>query len=79
MGRTKIGPFIQPCANCVNQEWGVREVSVKYLEKGHTYTKADSVHGSIGKKLKKQADVLTFPHFVDLVDSAGKSIKPVVL
>jgi len=38
--------------------------------------KVDLVHGSIGQKLKKQAEVLTVHNFVD---SAGKSVKPVVL
>jgi len=78
-GQNKNWTLYTTLCHCVNQEWGPREVSVKYLEKGHTYMKADSVHGSIGKKLKKQAEVLTFPDFVDLVDTAGKSIKPVVL
>jgi len=41
--------------------------------------KVDLVHSSIGQKLKKQAEVLTVHDFVDLVDSAGKSVKPVGL
>lgn len=64
---------------CVNSDWGPSEVTMKYLEKGHTYMKADSVHACIGKKLKKQSEVFTFPDFVSLVDCASKSVKSVVL
>jgi len=70
--------YITVC-HCENQHWGPREISIKYLEKGHTYMKVDLVHSSIGQKLKKQAEVLTVHDFVDLVDSAGKSVKPVGL
>jgi len=78
-GQNKNWTLFTTMCLCVNQEWGPNEVTIKYLEKGHTYMKADSIHGSIGKKLKKQAEILTFPDFVDLVDSSSKFLKPVVL
>jgi hypothetical protein len=64
---------------CVNAEWGPEEITIKYLERGHTYLKADSIHAAIGKKMKKQSDIFTFPDFVDLCGAASKTIKPVVL
>ncbi len=35
---------------CVNAAWGLDEVVIKYLQKGHTFMKADSVHGPSGEK-----------------------------
>jgi hypothetical protein len=64
---------------CVNSEWGPNEVTIKYLEKGHTFLKADSIHANIGKKMRKQSEVVNFQDFVDLCFAARKTIKPVVL
>lgn len=64
---------------CVNAEWGPHEVCIKFLERGHTFMKADSVHGLIGRKMKKAAEILTFDDFVDLCDKAGKNIHPITL
>ena len=64
---------------CVNAEWGPSEVKIKYLERGHTYLKADSIHGCIGKKMKKLSEIVTFSDFVELCSKSSKSIKPVML
>jgi len=64
---------------CVNAEWGPSEICIKFLERGHTFMKADSVHGLIGMKMKKTAEILTFDDFVELCNKAGKKIKPVIL
>jgi len=63
----------------VNMEWGPDSVTIKYLEKGHTFMKADSVHGAIGRKLKQTAEVHTYDDFVALCQEAGKNIKPVCM
>ena len=34
----------------VNNDWGPEDITIKYLESGHTFMAADSVHGVIGKK-----------------------------
>ena len=64
---------------CVNSAWGPNQVNIKYLEKGHTYMRADSVHGTIAKKMRSQSEIVNFPDFVALVDSASKTTKPIVL
>jgi len=64
---------------CVNANWGPNQITIKYLEKGHTFLKADSVHGSIGKKMRKKPEIITFQDFIDLCDEAGSNIKPVVM
>ena len=64
---------------CVNQEWGPRTVEMRYLERGHTFMRADSIHGSIAKKMKKSPNIYDFEGFVDICDSAAQSTKPVAM
>ena len=61
------------------QSWAPESVKVKFLEKGHTFMRADNIHGMIGKKMKRTSVITTFDDFIDLVRSAGKTIKPIVL
>ena len=64
---------------CVNQEWGPVAITIKYLERGHSFMRADSVHGVLGRKLKKTPNVYTFEDFVELCATSGKSFKPTVM
>lgn len=64
---------------CVNQNWGPQSIIMKYFERGHTFMRADSVHGSIGRKMKKCPEICTFPDFVDLCDKSGAKIKPITM
>jgi len=41
--------------------------------------KADSIHGSIGKKMRKKPEIVTFQDFIDLCNNAGSNIKAVVM
>ena len=63
----------------MNEEWGPNERTIKYLEKGHTFMKADSIHGSIGGKLKKEKEVIDFESFVKVCQRASKNIEAVLL
>ena len=51
---------------------------MKYFERGHTFMRADSVHGSIGRKMKC-LEICTFQDFVDLCDKSGAKIKPITM
>ena len=64
---------------CVNQPWGPQSMTIKYLERGHTFMRADCVHGSIGKRMKKTPEINNFEDFVDICDKSSSLIKPVVL
>lgn len=64
---------------CVNSEFGPIEIQIKYFEKGHTYMRADSVHGSIGKAMKKREEILDWGDFVTVVNNARKSNRVVEL
>ena len=52
---------------------------MKYLQKGHTYMKADSIHGSIGKKMKQAENIFTFDDFVELCQKSSKTITPILM
>lgn len=41
--------------------------------------RADNVHGTIGKKMRKAPEIPTFQDFVDLCDKTSKHTKPVVM
>ena len=49
----------------------------KYLVPGHTFMRADSVHGAIGSKMKEEETIDTFDDFVQLSGISGKRNKPV--
>ena len=78
-GQNKNWTLFNALVWCVNTVWGPQEITIKFLEKGHTFMRADSVHGSIGKALKSEEIVPDFDNFVDLCNGSSKSIKSVVL
>ena len=45
---------------------------MKYLNRGHTYMRADSIYGSIGAKLKSQSEVVDFHSFSRLCENASE-------
>ena len=55
----------------VNALWGPESITMKYLEKGHTFMSADAVHALIGKRMKHTETVLTFDDFVNLCSKAS--------
>lgn len=48
------------CIHMVNAPGGPSSITFKYLEVGHTYMKADSIHGQIGNQWKRKEKVLTY-------------------
>ncbi|MES9882743.1 MAG: hypothetical protein ABW185_17895 [Sedimenticola sp.] len=78
-GQNKNWALFTAFVMCVNQEWGPRKITMKFFERGHTFMRADNIHGTIGNKMKKMPEICTFQDFVDLCDRAGKNIKPVVM
>ena len=65
-------------AQCVNT-CRPETITIKYLEKGHTYMAADAIHGNIGKLFRKTSTVATFDDFVQLCEKANNNIKAIVL
>ena len=64
---------------CVNQNWGPKTITLKFLERGHTFMRADSIHGNIGSAMRKRPNIYTFDDFVDVCDGSAKKIRPVTL
>ena len=64
---------------CVNQPWGPKTVTLKYLKRGHTTMRADSIHGSIGRRLRSIPKVRNFDEFVEINDKSARLIKPVIM
>ena len=79
VGQNKNWILFTVLVSCVNAVWGPDRIKLRYLEKGHTFMKADSVHGQIGKKLKKTGEVITFDELCDLVEKSGSNIKVVTM
>ena len=68
--QNKNWTFFTALSWSVNQEWGPEKVTLKFLERGHTFMRADSLHGNIGAKMKKHKNIYTFDDFVDVCRKA---------
>uniref|UniRef100_A0A1Y1LR10 Uncharacterized protein n=1 Tax=Photinus pyralis TaxID=7054 RepID=A0A1Y1LR10_PHOPY len=60
------------CLIFVNEEWGPETITFKYFEPGHSFMKADAIHGQIGKKWNKTAELLDFEDLENLIKSSNK-------
>ena len=52
---------------------------MKFLEKGHTFMRADAIHGAIGRKMKKMENIHTYDDFVEVCGSAASRNRPIPL
>ena len=60
---------------------GPDSVTLRYLERGHTFMRADSIHGAIGRKLRGEHEVLDFTELANLISRSMaelqiKELKP---
>lgn len=62
-----------------DNETNFTSVDIKYFEPGHTYMAADSVHGSIGKALRRQANIYDFQDYLELITASRGSMEAIVL
>lgn len=73
--QNKNWTFFSFLAIAVNSEAiSADEITFKYLETGHTFMAADSVHHSIERELKKRGDVCDFAEFAETVEKARCSV-----
>ena len=49
------------------------KITFKYLEAGHTFMSADSIHHEVEQKMRKKKNVMDFNDFMDCVD--GKKVR----
>ena len=73
-GQNKNWVLYSSFAQIVNADWGPEEITMKYLEPGHTFMKADTVHGVIGKRMKRTPEIVTFKELTSLVSSSSSRI-----
>ena len=78
-GQNKNWRLFSGLVQTVNQSWGPNIVRLKYLERGHTFMAADSVHGAIGRKMKKKASIVNFRDFVEICASSQADVNPVIM
>ena len=76
-GQNKNWYLLTGFVQCVNT-WGPETITLKFLEVGHTFMAADSVHGCIGKKLKRKL-IYDFEDFVTLCKGSMRNIERVLL
>ena len=77
-GQNKNWYLFTGLAQCVNT-WEPETITIKYLEKGHTFMVAGTMHGNIGKLFQKTNTVATFDDFVQLCEKANNNTKAIDL
>jgi hypothetical protein len=60
------------CIIFVNENWGPETITFKYFQPGHSFMKADSIHGQIGKKWNKTPEVLDYEDLEKLIKSSNR-------
>ena len=62
-----------------SEDFEIEKITVKYLEPGHTFMSADSVHGLIEKEMNRVGNVEDFPGFSRCIArcSTGGKVVPV--
>ena len=63
----------------VNSNWGPKSITIKYFEPGHSYMKADSVHGNIGKAWKKKSNIYDINELNELILKASRKNKTLLM
>ena len=58
----------------VNSPAGPNSITMKYLERGHTYLRADSIHAAIAKTLKRHRRVEDFSRLVQLIQVSQRNL-----
>ena len=78
-GQNKNWFLYQLMVQVVACNWGPDVIIFKYLQRGHTYMAADSIHGNIGTKMKKQGNIFDFSDFSKICQNAKKNLSTVHL
>ena len=65
--QNKNWTFFSALLLLVNIDAGPRKIAIQYLEKGHTFMRADAVHGLLAQEIKRRGQVDSFADIVHLV------------
>lgn len=55
------------------------KITIKYLESGHTFMSADSVHGNIGKAIKSKQNIYDLMDYVSVIKNSWKNLETILL
>ena len=59
----------------VSSSKGPDSLTLRYLERGHTFMKPDSIHGAIGRKLRGEKEVLDFSELSALISKSARGLQ----
>ena len=59
----------------VNMPMSPSSITIRFLEKGHTFMRADSVHGLIGQRIARLGEIHTFEDFKNAVSQSKSNIQ----
>jgi len=75
-GQNKNWTLYTTLCYLVNTPGGPDEITLKYLERGHTFMSADSFHASVEKAMKKKRNVYDFSDFAECINkNHGQAIQ----
>ena len=56
-----------------------KKITIKFLKRGHTAMKSDSVHAGIEREVRKRSNVYDFESFIDVVEQANSGFNKVLV
>ena len=78
-GQNKNWYFFTAIVQSLNTWCSSETISLKFLEKGHTFQAADSIHGDIGKIMKNTPIIGDFDAFANICEHSGKHTRAVLM
>ena len=76
-GQNKNWALFSTLVQIVNTDTGPNSISLNYFEPGHTYMKADAVHGHIARKLKRDRQINTFSDLLSSIHDSQQKMQVV--
>ena len=58
----------------VHRVGGPESISIKYIEKGHTFVSADSFHAHAEKEMRAKKHVYEFDDFTEVINKRGHAV-----
>ena len=78
-GQNKNWYFFTAIVQSLNTWCSSETISLTFLEKVHTFQAADSIHGDIGKIMKKTPIIGDFDAFANICEQSGKNTRAVLM
>ncbi|CAH1111423.1 unnamed protein product [Psylliodes chrysocephalus] len=79
IGQNKNWKLFTSFVVIANSNWGPQSITLKYFEPGHSYMRADSVHGNIGKSWKKKSNIYDMNELNELILKTSRKNKTLIM